>query len=191
MVRNVLLMLASRQPPPPVEEVQWHADHCTDHETTHVITTRTFTEMVPGQSVVAFYGDKPVLDNEYLGKGVYLGYVALEYPARAAFAPSQRLSTPHTNIPENALGIHPFGARQEVAQPGEDLDSPQRYHRGQRPTTNLANIPDSPRPACRCITFMRRMATRIVSDRRKHWQIGTMTRPATKETSGNTLFFVA
>lgn len=76
MSRNVLLMLSAEHPPPPLEEVRWHATQCADGSPTAVVTTRRLTGLVPGRSVVAFYGNA-ALDNRFLGCGTFLEYVPL------------------------------------------------------------------------------------------------------------------
>lgn len=73
-ILNCLLMLSSRQPPHPVDEMIWHYEHCIDKGETWIATTRLLSrELQRGESVIAFYGDSQ-LNNEYLGKGFYIGY---------------------------------------------------------------------------------------------------------------------
>ena len=141
MTRNVLLMLSSGAPPPPVQEAQWHTAHCNAHGTTDIITTRLLTGMTPGQSVVAFYGDA-ALANGYLGKGVYVDYIELNTP------PGQQLLQTH---PLYAPNNHPVTARAFVrveqfseAQPGEELNFLNGIIEASGLPLTLANIPDGP-----------------------------------------------
>jgi hypothetical protein len=77
MIRNVLLMLSTDQPPDPVEEMLWHERQCAQDGMTAVATTRVLTGLTPGRSTVAFYGSR-ALDNRYLGRGTFVEYVPLE-----------------------------------------------------------------------------------------------------------------
>jgi hypothetical protein len=101
--RNVLLMLSSNQPPPPQEEVRWHAARCQSHGTTHLVTTRVLTAMVPCESIVAFYGNAD-LGNRYLGQGVYLDYVRLDTPKGQQLLQASALYSTR-GIPEGARGL--------------------------------------------------------------------------------------
>ena len=74
MIRNVLLMLSSDQPPHPDEEIAWHAAECARAGATALVTTRVLTGLVPGRSAVAFYGNA-ALGNRYLGRAISQEYV--------------------------------------------------------------------------------------------------------------------
>jgi hypothetical protein len=76
MVRDVLLMLSTDQPPNPLEEIRWHIEHSANGQKTAMPTTRTLTGMTRGQSVVAFYGNA-ALGNRLLGYGTFSGYASL------------------------------------------------------------------------------------------------------------------
>lgn len=76
MIRNVLLMLSSDQPPHPEKEVAWHAAECAQRGETALLTTRRLTKLVPDRSEIAFYGDAK-LGNRYLGRATFLEYVPL------------------------------------------------------------------------------------------------------------------
>jgi hypothetical protein len=120
MARNVLLMLSSNADPHPLQEVAWHEDHCREHDTTTIITTRVLTEMVPEQSVVAFYGDAGI-ENRYLGKGIFIGFI------RIGTVEGQQLLRDHAlyrngNHPKEPGGF--IKVRQFTrAQPGEGITS--------------------------------------------------------------------
>ncbi len=73
-IRNVLLMLASTQNPPPREEIRWHAANPSEDGLSYVATTRMLTGLKAGRSVVLFYGDVS-LANQLLGYGLYEGYL--------------------------------------------------------------------------------------------------------------------
>jgi hypothetical protein len=76
MVRDVLLMLSTDQPPDPLEEIRWHAEHSVNGEKTAMATTRILSGMTRGQSLVAFYGNT-TLANRLLGYGTFAGYAKL------------------------------------------------------------------------------------------------------------------
>jgi hypothetical protein len=77
MIRNVLLMLSTDQPPDPVEEMQWHVRQCGRDGVTALATTRVLTGLTPGRSIVAFYGNQ-ALANRYLGGGTFVEFVRFE-----------------------------------------------------------------------------------------------------------------
>jgi hypothetical protein len=78
---NCLLMLSSRQPPHPEHEMKWHEKQCRDRGETWIATTRLLSrELQKGESVIAFYGDSE-LNNQYLGKGIYIGYEEISRPS--------------------------------------------------------------------------------------------------------------
>ena len=60
-------MLSSAQPPPPREEVAWHAAHQTADGMSYIATTRVLTGLVSNKSVVAFYGDVSLFNDKLLG----------------------------------------------------------------------------------------------------------------------------
>ena len=66
-------MLSSTEPPPPREEIAWHAAQSAKEAVTYVATTRRIAAkaLVRGESAVAFYGDAASLENAYLGHGVF------------------------------------------------------------------------------------------------------------------------
>lgn len=76
MIRDVLLMLSTDQPPDPLEEIRWHAEHSVNGEKTAMPTTRVLSGMTPGKSIVAFYGNA-ALGNRLLGYGTFAGYARL------------------------------------------------------------------------------------------------------------------
>jgi hypothetical protein len=74
MVRDLLLMLSTRQPPDPTKEVRFHADYCAaTGSATAMATTRVLNGLTPGRSMVAFYGNA-ALRNRLLGFGIFDGY---------------------------------------------------------------------------------------------------------------------
>jgi hypothetical protein len=78
---NCLLMLSSRQPPHPEDEMKWHDKHCRETGETWIATTRLLSrELQKGESIIAFYGDSE-LNNQYLGKGIYIGYEEISRPS--------------------------------------------------------------------------------------------------------------
>ena len=72
-------MLSTDQPPDPLEEIRWHAEHSANGEKTVMPTTRVLSDMTPGKSVVAFYGNA-ALGNRLLGYGTFAGYAKLTTP---------------------------------------------------------------------------------------------------------------
>jgi hypothetical protein len=120
MIRNVLLMLSSNQPPYPTEEFRWHVDRCRSHGTTHLITTQTLKDMVLGKSIVAFYGNAS-LGSPYFGHGIYMGYTGLYTPRGQQLLKSSSLYDAE-GIPENSKGfIHLKDVREALKS--EDLVS--------------------------------------------------------------------
>jgi hypothetical protein len=109
-VRNVLLMLSSHEPPPPREEVAWHANTSTQEGVTYLVTTKVLTNLVPGQSTVAFYGDVD-LAHAYLGRGVFQRYLPLAIgPGGAIEGPGGPILSGHPlysllGHPETAKGM--------------------------------------------------------------------------------------
>jgi len=79
MVRDVLLMLSTDQPPDPLEEIRWHAEHSENGKTTVMATTRVLSGMTRGKSIVAFYGNS-ALGNRLLGYGTFAGYAKSTSP---------------------------------------------------------------------------------------------------------------
>lgn len=141
MPQNVLLMLSTAAPPPPVQEVQWHAAHCASHGSTHLVTTHTLDDLVAGESVVAFYGDA-ALGNRYLGRGIYLGYTDFDSPPGQALLAGSPLYSTH-GTPATSRG---FVELRDVviASAGEDLGSLNGIIRASGLPLTLANIPDGP-----------------------------------------------
>jgi hypothetical protein len=141
MERNVLLMLSSNQPPPPQQEVRWHASRCASHGVTHLVTTRTLAGLTVGESVVAFYGNAD-LNNQYLGRGVFLDYIPLDTPAGQQLLQSSPLYSAQ-GIPDNARAFIQLRDVQ-VAHPGEGLASLNGIIEASGLPLALANIPDGP-----------------------------------------------
>ena len=69
-------MLSTDQPPDPVEEIRWHAEHSARGEKTAMPTTRILSGMTRGKSIVAFYGNS-ALANRLLGYATFAGYARL------------------------------------------------------------------------------------------------------------------
>lgn len=89
---NCLLMLSSRQPPHPEYEIRWHEKHCRETGETWIATTRLLSrELQKGESVIAFYGDSE-LNNQYLGKGIYIGYEEISRPSAERYRNSDLYS---------------------------------------------------------------------------------------------------
>src|SRR3954470_23095796 len=76
MIRDVLLMLSTDEPPDPLQEIRWHAERSANGEKTAMPTTRILSNMTSGKSVVAFYGNG-TLGNRLLGYGTFAGYKRL------------------------------------------------------------------------------------------------------------------
>lgn len=125
MTRHVLLMLSLEVEPHPVLEVQTRAEECAAQGYTYLITPCRFTEMQPGESEVAFFGDKG-LGYAYLGKGTYLGYIERESLEGRAILEASPVYSPGgvigAAIPHSAQGfIHLRDVT--VAPPGTDITS--------------------------------------------------------------------
>lgn len=136
---NVLLMLSTRQPPDPVQEVAWHERHCAEHGHTFLVTTRTIKDLVPGNSCVAFYGDSN-LQNAYLGCGCFQDHIPIDSREGGDILETSELYRRH-GIPERArefIELTDFRA----AQPGESIDRLRGLIRAEprRPLT-LKNVP--------------------------------------------------
>jgi hypothetical protein len=61
-------MLSSNELPAPEAEVRYHFERCASNGITYLVTTRRLTELSPGQSRVALYGDL-ALNNRLLAWG--------------------------------------------------------------------------------------------------------------------------
>ena len=103
MIRNVLLMLSSDEPPPPLEEIQWHAAECARGTPTALVTTRRLTGLTAGRSMVAFYGNA-ALGNRYLGRAVFLEYVRIDTPRGAELRRESPLYR-NRGVPAGAKGF--------------------------------------------------------------------------------------
>lgn len=101
--RNVLLMLASTQKPPPRQEAHWHATHPSVDGMSYVATTRKLSGMTPGRSVVAFYGDI-VLSNQLLAYGIYEDYLRIDSDEGQAILQSSDLYREH-GTPDRVIGL--------------------------------------------------------------------------------------
>jgi hypothetical protein len=139
MVRDVLLMLSTDQPPHPLEEIRWHAEHSANGEKTAMPTTRILTGMTRGQSIVAFYGNA-ALGNRLLGYGTFAGYARLTTQrGKQLLAPSELYKA--ANHPKGIKGVielsdvRPAGATDTV-----DLLNGTLY--GGFVPLSLATIPD-------------------------------------------------
>jgi hypothetical protein len=120
MIRNVLLMFSTDQPPDPVEEMRWHARQCAADGTTAVVTTRKVTGLTPGRSTVAFYGSQS-LDNRYLGRGTFVEYIPLDTDRGREIARESPLYR-QRGMPGSARGFV-LVRDLELARVGEDLSS--------------------------------------------------------------------
>ena len=138
MPRHVLLMLSSDQPPPPVEEVRWHAAQCAEAGASAVVTTRRLTGLTPGRSIVAFYGSA-ALGNRYLGRGVFVEAVPLATPRGAEILRESPLYR-SKGIP---AGAEAFLVLREIreARAGEGLESLGGTIESNRRPLTLRNIP--------------------------------------------------
>ncbi len=117
--KHLLLMLATSQPPHPVEEIDWHEQRCALTGKLLSLRPMLFGRLTRGESIIAFYGDS-TLNNRYLG--------------RALFAGSARINEPRgrellAGIPLYANGNRPSGAKTvidltdvRVAKDGEQLE---------------------------------------------------------------------
>lgn len=120
-VRHVLLMLGTGHQPPPREEIHDRANHCAIEGHTHVITTKSFTNMTAQQSVVAFFGDSN-LGNAYLGKGKFLRYIPNTDPEYQQILQASELYRLPGNIPNTSQGFIELSDLTEAA-PGEGLEA--------------------------------------------------------------------
>jgi hypothetical protein len=120
VVKNVLLMFSSDEPPPPLVEVEWHVEHCQTAGHSWVVTTRVLTGMTPGKSQVAFYGDAH-LGNVLLGTAVFLEYLRLGEPRAEEILAGMAIYTEH-DIPDGAEGLI-YVRDMAQAAPGAQIDS--------------------------------------------------------------------
>jgi hypothetical protein len=120
MPRNVLLMLSTDQPPYPTEEIRYHAVQSAEGKTTALVTTRRFSGLTPGRSVLAFYSNA-ALGNRYLGRAIYREYVGLETPRGRELLREHKYYGSR-GIPEGARGFLVLSDVQE-ARVGEELES--------------------------------------------------------------------
>jgi hypothetical protein len=85
-IGHVLLMLSSRKPPLPVEEMEFHRERIRHHGFTYV-ATRGITpasgirNLKESRSKVAFFGDTRKLRHRYFGYGMFLEFI--DNPERA------------------------------------------------------------------------------------------------------------
>ncbi len=107
MIRNVLLLLSSEEPPEPRAEMAWHVREAAQHGVTYLVTTRVLTDLTPGESSVAFYGDAE-LGNALLGYGRFDSYTRSDDWRQ----PLPQVYAEH-GMPEGAQGF--VGVRRMVA----------------------------------------------------------------------------
>src|SRR5262249_13640018 len=123
----------------------WHAARCRSHGSTYLITTRDLTELVHGDSIVAFYGDA-ALANRFLGQGVFLDYVDLDTPQGQQLLKSSPLYST-AGIPDRSQGFIRLRDVRE-SQSGEGLESLHGIITSSGESDGLplvlANIPNAP-----------------------------------------------
>ncbi len=152
MTRHVLLMLSSDQPPPPTEEIRWHARQSADGGQTVLVTTRLLTGLTPHRSIVAFYGNA-ALRNRLLGYGCFVKYVPLASPLGQAVLRDSPLYN-RDGIPDGARGCIILEKVHE-ARSGESLESLSATIEATGLPLSLENIPKSP---ARIQVYFRRRA---------------------------------
>lgn len=141
MVRDVLLMLSTDQPPDPLEEIRWHAEHSGNGKMTAMPTTRILSDMTRGESIVAFYGNAE-LGNRLLGYGIFAGYAKLaSQRGRQLLAASELYAG--GNHPKGIKGVIEL-SDVRVAGPAETLEGLQGIVHGSRAPLSLATIPEGP-----------------------------------------------
>ena len=150
-VRNVLLMLSSHAPPPPLEEIAWHAHTSTQESFTYLVTTKVLTNLVPGKSTVAFYGDAD-LDHVYLGRGVFQGYLPLTVAPGAIEGPGGPTLSAHPlysrlGHPETVKGMIKL-SHVVVAGHGEALEDLNGTMSSSGLPLRLRHIPPGPSRGC-------------------------------------------
>jgi hypothetical protein len=154
MTRDVLLMLSSDQPPPPTEEIRWHARESAKGNRSVLVTTRLITDLTPHRSIVAFYGNA-ALDNRFLGCGCFVQYAPLDSPLGQAVLMESPLYN-RNGVPAGARGCIILEKVRE-ARRGESLESLGGIIEATGLPLRLENIPKS--PARIQVYFRRRAAT--------------------------------
>lgn len=86
---------------------------------TYLVTTKDLTQLLPGKSTVAFYGDAD-LDNTYLGRGVFQGYLPLTASPGWEILSGHALYT-RRGYPDTARGLVAL-SKVVVAGRGESLE---------------------------------------------------------------------
>ncbi len=102
-------MLSIKEPPPPIEEVLWHADRCSREGTTFLATTRDIVELNSGISEVALYAGAS-LENKLLGKATFVDLVSFTSQRGRALFEASDLYKRH-GVPRNTqmfIGLADF-----------------------------------------------------------------------------------
>lgn len=133
-------MLSNSQLPPPREEVAALAARSSVGRSVPFVTTRIVRDLVPGESVVAFYGDAS-LDNALLGYGVFERSVPIDSPDGAAVARGDALYG-HAGMPAGAKSVLLL-RDVRIAQASETLESLKGVIDSNGKTLSLANLPNS------------------------------------------------
>jgi hypothetical protein len=162
MVRDALLMLSTDQPPDPLEEIRWHAEHSANGEKTAMVTTRVLSGMTRGKSIVAFYGNA-ALTNRLLGYGTFAGYARLTTQrGRELFAASELYKG--ANHPKGLKGVIEL-TDVRLAGAADTVDLLNGIIAGGFVPLSLATIPEG--PARLLIYFSRSPAKNAWGDNRK------------------------
>jgi hypothetical protein len=146
-------MLSTDQPPDPLEEIRWHAEHSANGGKTAMPTTRILSGMTRGQSIVAFYGNA-ALGNRLLGYGTFAGYAKLTTQRGKQLLAGSELYT-NGNHPKGIKGVIEL-SDVRLASPADTVDSLKGIVDGAFVPLSLATIPEG--PARLQIYFSRRPA---------------------------------
>ena len=139
---NALLLLSSKQPPHPVEELAWHAQYCErTGQPSAMATTRVLSGLVPGRSIIAFYGDA-VLNNHLLGYAGFVGFDRLGTTRGDQLLRESELYTPG-NHPPGLKGVLRMEALR-IAPPGAEVDALQGRMRANGVPLTRATLPVGP-----------------------------------------------